>query len=311
VKTFVLLCIGFLIAALAPQSYGVTQGCAVTTTSQPTGMAYDNIHATIWVALYAANEVIEVQENTCAVLATIFVGTNPIGVAFDTGTHSVWVANYTSNTVTKIDANSHIIMGSYPVGVHPRGVAIAGSTVYVANYGSNSVSRLNIQTGGAGSSLPTGAGPYLLAYNPNDGFIYVPNVNGNSVTVITVNGVLHSVPTDSQPESVTFVGTNVFVSCYSAGKIDKFPYNGGTTVTRASNPEGEPTGLTWNPLTGLIWGSTYSGYIYSINPGTLAMSAAIFRGGSNHGIYDILTGNSSHVWTTDFVGGQVAELVVP
>jgi streptogramin lyase len=133
-------------------------------------------------------------------------------------------------------------------------------------------------------------------------------VYGNSAFgPCTLQRLLH---TDGQPQYVT--GDNsghVWVTCFSAQRVDQFSLAG--VLLQSVNPlHSGPTGITYDAQGGLVWGATWSGYVYSITPNTGAVGNVTFRGGSNHGHYDILWPNvAGHLWATDFTGGQVNYLL--
>jgi YVTN family beta-propeller protein len=297
------LCVVFVSMLVCDRAEALmSQSCSNPLTSQqPTGLAIDNIHNAVWVALFQAGGVVEISLSDCLTIRSVSTGLNPEGVAFD-GVH-VWVANLGSNSVTEIDASTGAVIATIPVGSQPRGLTYDGTYVWVANYGSNTVSRLSSPV----LTFTVGSGPYFLAYNSADNNIYVPNRNSNTVTVLSKNGVpVRTIATDSQPQFVAQgAGFDMWVSCYSSQKIDRI--SGGAVVQAVSAPHSGPTGITLDPR-GFLYGVTNSGYTYGINLSTGLVFDDTFRGGSNHAHFDAAF-FGTFLWVTDFGGGAAVKLI--
>lgn len=296
----------FVVPRVEANAFSVCQA-VFQSTVQPSGLAVDQTHAAVWVAMFAANEVVEFAQN-CATIRTVSTGNNPNGVAFD-GTN-VWVANYGSNTVTKINASTGAVIGTYGVGVNPRGVAYDGFRIWVANSGSNTVTQIVPATGVVALTCSVGSTPYFLAFNPFDGNVYIPNRNSNTVTVMhnqTCTPV-RTVATDTEPQFAAPDGSgNMWISCYTNAKIDEISTSG-VVLRRVSAPDSGPTGLSFSPSSGLMWGTTQSGYVYSIDSaGNVGNNT--FRGGGPHAHYDLaFTGVPNEFWATD-IGSNIVELL--
>ena len=58
----------------------------------PTGVAFNGIDGTIWVANFTSSTVSKLQATTGTLLGTYYVGLNPIGVTVDVfATNDIWV----------------------------------------------------------------------------------------------------------------------------------------------------------------------------------------------------------------------------
>jgi YVTN family beta-propeller protein len=311
IKRWILLCSSIFLSAFAvPRTEAAFTVCqhVFQSSEQPSGLAVDQTHASVWVAMFAANEVVEFSQSNCATIRTVGTGNNPNGVTFD-GTN-VWVTNFGSNTVTKINASTGAVIGTYAVGANPRGVAYDGFRIWVANNGNNTVSQIDPATGRTALTCSVGSGPYFLAFNPFDGNVYIPNLNGNTVTVMHNQSCtpVRTISTDSQPVFASPDGAgNMWVSCYNSQKVDEISTSG-VVLRRVSAPHSGPTGLTYSQSSGLVWGTTNSGYIYSINSAGI-VGNVLFRGGGPHSHYDIASfGLSSEFWSTD-IGSNIVELL--
>jgi len=290
--------IAVLLFVGSPRAQAASITCS-TPGQNPTGLAVDYTHTAIWVALWSAASVAEVDQLNCVVLHTVPVGTNPDGVAFD-GRY-VWVANFGSNTVTQIDSNSATVVRTISVGSGPRGVTVDSmGQVWVANYNSNTVTRI----GSTVTTTAVGSGPYFPTFNQTDSNIYVPNRNSNTVTVLSMSGVtVRTVGVCTQPQFATSTGSTVFVSCYSSQHVDRITTAG--VVTQGSAPHNSPTGIVYG--SGVIWGVENSGYIYSMDPNSLAVGNTSSIGGTN---YDCTFANGA-LWVTNYGGNALLKVSVP
>jgi YVTN family beta-propeller protein len=280
--------------------------------SQPAIAALDLAHDFAWVSLFQLNEVVAVQPGTCAIVQRVGTGTNPYGVVFLNP--YIWVSNNGSNTVTKILTYNGTVAATVNVGFQPRGLATDGTNIWVANYGSNTVTKINGTTNAIVGAFATGSGPYVPAI-ANNGSVWIPNRNSHSLTVLANNGSLKfTVQTDGEPQFVAFDGTNMWVSCYSAGTVEEFSL-GGTLLRRvnptASGQVGGPTGIAWDPSDSLLWGASNSGYVYSIdqngNVGNITKEGG--SGNAHIGVaWADYTGGG--FWTTD-TGAGIIQLLNP
>jgi YVTN family beta-propeller protein len=306
-KRGLLGCFLFLfVASFCPNLQATTVVCEASIGSGgPAGVVVDN-NGNAWVAFDSGNYVLEISPTSCGQVAKVTVGNTPIGLAFD-GTN-IWVTNYKSNTVTVINANSASVVASYAVGSEPRGIVFDGTYIWVANYGSNTVSKLNPSNGALLGNFAVGTGPYSLAVDTANSTIWVANRNSNNVMALNQSGVIqHTVSTGSEPQFLTFDGTNMWVSCYSAEKVDEISSSGSLLKSVSVSSHGNPTGLTWDPSDGLIWGVTWGGYTFSLNPSTSAVTY-YYQGG--HNLYDMIFDTSDRFfWVTDNQDGIVIELV--
>jgi DNA-binding beta-propeller fold protein YncE len=294
-----------LTVLLSPKVEAQAISCEANVGSgQPTGFALDN-SGHIWVAFFQGNYLLEIQTSNCAVLNKISLASGPNGVAFD-GTN-IWVSSYYSNTISKVAANSGSLLATYAVGSGPRGVVFDGTFIWVANYNSNTVTKLQPSNGALLGNFPVGSGPFFMAVNATAKTIWVANRNSNNVMELNQGGGIQlTVATDSEPEFLTFDGTNMWVNCYNSGRVDKISPSG--IVLQRISVSGNPLGLTWDVDDGLIWGVTHGGYLFSINPNTSAVSYTFLGGSSNSG-YDILFDETFRfLWTTDLGGGIVVKV---
>ncbi len=278
--------------------------------TQPAIIAADTGDSTAWVSLFQKNEVVELTSN-CSIVRYVATGVNPYGVAYDG--KNIWVSNNGSNTVTKIQASTGTVLATVSVGSHPRGVVFDGINIWVANYGSDTVSVINPTTNTVIKSCGTGSGPYVPAVLANTETIWIPNRNSNTITVLATNSDTcsgFSVQTDGEPQFVASDGIHMWVSCYSAGRVQEFSSNGTLLMTvnpTASGQVGGPTGIAW--VGAYLWGASNSGWVYSIdangNVGNITQEGG--SGNAHIGVTNanLLFNGNGLFWTADTGGGIV------
>jgi len=309
-KWLLLLCVLSLSLFFGPGAQAqISTHCTYSAgSSQPTGVATDLVHGTVWVAMFEGNTLQEINATTCARVLSLGTGLNPNGVAFDASNATVWVANFGSNTVEKINSSSGTLVATYSVGTNPRGLTFDGTNVWVSNYGSNTVTRINA-TSGAMLTVGVGSGPYFLGYNTVDGNIYVPNRNSNTVTVIkpSTGAVLKTIAVDSQPQFVSTGDVSEWVSCYSSQKLDKISTTSLTVTLSVSAPHSGPTGITFDGGADRIVGVTNSGYVYTVD-----MSGNVGNVTSLGGnLYSVFNYDNFNDFSTNTGNGAVTKLGIP
>lgn len=285
---------------------------------QAAGIARDNNGYT-WVTSFTGNYVVKLSPGTtigvgqpCVIWAKVSVGTNPNFAAFD-GTY-IWVTNYGSNSVTKIDPISNLVVGTYLVGSGPRGVTFDGTYIWVANYNGNTVTKLDPSNGQVLGTFSVGSAPWNVAVNTTDHTIWVANRNSNNVMKLNQSGsVLLTVATDRNPQFLAFDGTNMWVSNYSDYTIEEISPSGAILKRQSISGHGQPLGLTWDNVRGLLWGVTHGAYVYSFDPNTSALTFTFTGGGQNYSVLFSPTSinlGSNTLWITDLSEGIVRVLGV-
>lgn len=301
---FLFLC--FLTPGVTP---AISLNCQTSVASgQPTSLAYDPIHSFYWVTYHTLNNV-QVFGTDCSLVATITVGTAPEGIAFDSNKLTMYVANTGSNNVTVIDVATFLAVKTLSVGSTPRGVTFDGyQYMYVANYGSNTLSQIDTVTATVTQTFTVGTGPYYPKVDPN-GLIWVPNRDSNNVTIINLSTHTQTnIATDTQPQFIASdpAGGNMFVSCYNSSKIDQFSTVTHALIRKINAPHANPMAI--DASTGIAWGVTWSGYLYSINPSTGVVGNVTSIGGNN---WDIQVGPGSYIYETAISVGRTRKYQYP
>jgi YVTN family beta-propeller protein len=306
-KKFVLLVSVVLLSLFfTPKLEAQTVSCSQDVGSgQPTGIAVDS-SGNAWVAFAEGNYVLELSPSNCGIVNKVTTETGPTAVAFDGS--NIWVTNNGSSTVSKIDASSGSYLATYPVGSDPRGVVFDGTYIWVANQGSNTVTKLQPSNGAVLGNFAVGSEPFGLAVDTANTTIWVTNVGSNNLMVLNQSGTIqHTVTTGSKPEFLTFDGTNMWVNCYNSDTVEQISPSGVVLKNISVSSGGHPTGLTWDPYDGLIWGVTWGGYLYSLNPSTNAVSYSYWGG---HNQWTVLFDSSTRfLWETNIENGIVYQVV--
>src|SRR5690606_2773976 len=82
-----------------------------------------------------SNNVVVLNEQTGAVLATVPTGGGALDVAYNPAVNQAYVTNRTAGTTSVIDATSYTVIANLPTGTFPQSVVFDPATnlVYVSN----------------------------------------------------------------------------------------------------------------------------------------------------------------------------------
>ncbi|MHB1022387.1 MAG: Ig-like domain repeat protein [Acidobacteriaceae bacterium] len=208
---------------------------AVTTVSNPVGIALDGADNLYVAQAFASNSILKISPGgTTSTLGTGLY--RPFGVAID-GAGNVYVADTYNQRVVKIAAGSGAqttVGGGY---VFPVGVAVDGAgNVYVADAGIPAgvpaVYKV-AANGGAQTTIGTGlAQPYGVAVDPS-GNIYIADLKKTSVIEVPVNGVQTTLGNGlNGPSGIAVDGVgNVYVADTNNNRVVEIPANGGAQFT--------------------------------------------------------------------------------
>jgi YVTN family beta-propeller protein len=236
----------------------------------PTGVAYDPIHRTMWVATQTANQLTEYNVLPPYAIVRAVGVANPYGVAFDPIRGNVWVTDFGANTVTVVNVATGAVLAVTPVGgVHPAGVCFDGVNMWVANFNSNSVTKLNGATFAVIGVFPVLNNPQACAFDTVTGEVWITDEFSNVVTVLNLAGALVvNKPVGTNPWGIAFDGADMWVGNQGSNNVWKI--NGATFATLAivAVPAG-PRGVIYGVGAG-------TPYVWAINstPGTLTQIMA-------------------------------------
>lgn len=142
------------------------------------GLTLDKAGNRLFAAAMAANEIVELDLATKAVLRRFpSGGEGPINLAFDAAGKRLFVTNQKSGNLAVIDAASGKMLKSVETGEGALGVAInpERGVVYVANRGAGTVSLVDAKSLAVIDSLATGTHPNTIAIDRASGTAWVTN----------------------------------------------------------------------------------------------------------------------------------------
>lgn len=173
VAAFVVILMGFLVAAAAPTGTG-EEGRYLS----PSEIALSPDGRWLYVICERSDQLLTIDTQTRAVVKRIAVGHVPRGLAVSADGRHVFVANSWNDNVSVIDAGSLEIVRTVATGFEPTSVMLdrPAKTLYVANRLSNDVSVIDLQSGQEIKRLAAGRGASYLALSPDGERIYCTHV---------------------------------------------------------------------------------------------------------------------------------------
>jgi hypothetical protein len=272
--------------------------------NDPNGLAFDSA-GNLWVANEGANNVLELNPTTGAVLNTITAGiSGPTRLVFD-GAGNLYVTNFTTGTITVYN-KSRTLTRTISGLSHPLGVAVdAYGDIYAANNLSNNLVAYNaagdlVETLTQDKSGVPFTAPGALAISGPD--IYAAVIGGDVISY-NIGNFLTDFPieitkyTDSVSTGPTgiLVRGNIYVSnagtpsitVYSPAGVLLRTLDGGAITPTTINFDTTPGGSAIASGTSVV--STYSsdGVTFQFVPCTLGTTLCI--GGS--GVFAVAAGS--------------------
>ena len=168
-----------------PQTFPLSGG--------PADLAVDSTG--VWIALFDANQIAHVDNDTLGSLGTFDVGANPYGVALGEG--SVWVSNRADGTVSQLNPDTGDVEQEIPVGKNPKGITVADGKTWVVNTDDDTVSAINPGDSKAEAPIDVGDEPRDITFEEASGLLWVSQGDGtvavidpgSSEVVDTIEGV--------------------------------------------------------------------------------------------------------------------------
>jgi YVTN family beta-propeller protein len=199
---------------LPPSVFGT--GISIGADSDPTGMAYNPITNTIYVANSGNDSVSVIDCNTNSVINTIILpaASSPVEVAYNPISNTMYVTCNNANTVSVIDCNTNSIVGlPINVGTAPLGISYntLNNTMYVAHNSSHDVYVIDCSTNlVVGLPIPVQFAPVGITYNSINNTMYVCNSNSDTISVINCNTnlVISTIPVGTFPVAAAYNVTN-------------------------------------------------------------------------------------------------------
>ena len=175
---------------------------------EPRGLASDSGRSRVYVALYRAPVVSEIDGNTGALVRSLSLGSasGGSGIAYDPAGDRLFVANSFTANVSRMTAAGGAHLVAFPAGWQPQGVAVDPETgiAYAANFGGNTISLLDGETGALLAEVAGGGEPAFIALDPRRGRFYVTHHLEATIGVHDLaNGArLKTLPTGDGPYGI-------------------------------------------------------------------------------------------------------------
>ncbi len=173
----------------------------------------------IWVAVYWEGQLVELDPQTRAIVASVVVGTGAIGVALGAG--SIWVTVHETNQVVRIDPATRAVMARIDVPEHPEGIAADDDAVWVSSEGTGQLLRIDPATNQVVATVAVGDEPRHIGLG--FGSVWVTNYGSGSVTRVnpSTNKVLKTIKADAGTEGICFAAGSVWVANVDGGTVTR------------------------------------------------------------------------------------------
>jgi YVTN family beta-propeller protein len=218
--------------------------------------------------------VYRVDAKTLAIDQVIEVGPVPKYVAVSPDGRWVLVSNWCGYDLSVIDAAAGKEVQRLPIGAYPRGIAVApdSSVAYVAAMGSNVVRTVDLTTF-AVRTLTGLSNPRHLVLSPTGDVLYATlNASGAVAAVDVATGkVLAQVRTGEAARSMAISsdGQALYVVNYDSSSMSKVA-TADLSIVQQVATDPNPIGITYDPLTGVVWVACYGGSIQLFQDGAAA-----------------------------------------
>lgn len=196
----------------------------------------------------------------------IKVGLVPKFVAVTPNDRYVLVTNWCSWTLSIISVALHKVVATLPLPGTPRGIAVDPKSrfAYVAIMGGDVLVRVSLAELREVGQIYVGSNPRTVVLSPNGEFAYVSlNVPGDVIKVnLRTQRVVSVQHTGVLCRSLVISsdGTALYVVNYGSSTVTELRASDLAILQTARVPS-QPIGITYDPLTGDVWVSSYSGYI--------------------------------------------------
>jgi YVTN family beta-propeller protein len=210
--------------------------------------------------------VYRINTTTLSIDQVIQVGLVPKFVAVTPNDKYVLVTNWCSWTLSIIDVASHHVVATLPMPGTPRGIAVDPQSrfAYVAIQGGDVLVRVSLAELREVSQIYVGENPRTVVLSPNGQFAYLTlNIPGDVTKVNLATGHIIAVTHTgvlTRSLAISSDGTALYVVNYGSSTMTELAASNLAILQTVPVPD-NPIGITYDPLTGDVWVSSYSGYI--------------------------------------------------
>jgi YVTN family beta-propeller protein len=196
----------------------------------------------------------------------IAVGAVPKFLAVTPDDKYVLVTNWCSFDMSIVDIESAQVVATIRLGRHPRGIAVSAdaTTAYATVMGGRDIAVIDLDGFAVDWIRGIGTSPRHIVLDPNGRYLYA-TLNGEGrvakVDLIT-RKVVARVATGSAPRSMAIStdGASLYIVNYNSDTVSKVLTETMTEIQEIRSND-KPIGITYDPLTGNVWVSNYSGTI--------------------------------------------------
>jgi YVTN family beta-propeller protein len=210
--------------------------------------------------------VYRINTSTFAIDQVIQVGLVPKFLAVTPNDKYVLVTNWCSWTLSIISVATHHVVATLPMPGTPRGIAVDPQSrfAYVAIQGGDVLVRVSLADLRAVSQIYVGENPRTVVLSPNGEFAYLTlNIPGDVTKVNLATGHIIAVTHTgvlTRSLAISSDGTALYVVNYGSSSMTELAASNLAILQTVPVPD-NPIGITYDPLTGDVWVSSYSGYI--------------------------------------------------
>jgi YVTN family beta-propeller protein len=280
--------------------------------TQPTGVAFDSFHQTMWVALSLTNVVNEYSLTSPYTLLNSVSVNNPYALVFDPGNYTLWVTGSSGNVVSVVDTNTATVVAILPTGAHPAANCFDGSDMWVPNFVGNSLSQYVANPPASVTVLATpGSNPHSCVFDGTNLWLTLEQTGLPSGLVEQLNvatGATATFGVGAYPWGIAFDGTNLWVANQNSNNVMELNTAGAVLNTIPVGPG--PRGVVYGIGAGVpyIWvinnNNNGSGTLTQIQAltATVTGTSAALGTAPQFGAFDPI---NNHIWLADSLSNQV------
>jgi len=210
--------------------------------------------------------VYRINTSTLSIDQVVQVGLVPKYVAVSPDDKYVLVTNWCSWTLSIISVATHRVVATLPMPGTPRGIAIDPKSrfAYVAIMGGDVLVRVSLATLREVGQIYVGSNPRTVVLSPNGQFAYLTlNIPGDVTKVNLATGhiaAVQHVGVLARSLVISSDGTALYAVSYGSSTMTELAASNLAVLQTVHVPH-HPIGITYDPLTGDVWVSSYSGFI--------------------------------------------------
>jgi len=210
--------------------------------------------------------VYRINTTTLSIDQVVQVGLVPKYVAVSPDDKYVLITNWCSWTLSIISVATHRVVATLPMPGTPRGIAIDPNSrfAYVAIMGGDVLVRVSLATLREVGQIYVGSNPRTVVLSPNGQFAYLTlNIPGDVTKVNLATGhivAVQHIGVLARSLVISSDGTALYAVSYGSSTVTELAASNLAVLQTVHVPD-DPIGITYDPLTGDVWVSSYSGFI--------------------------------------------------